>query len=144
MPPKRFSNGVPGGRVVASGTVRLPARFQGFSLIVLGCGVPFTIFDDSVAPSRARWNEGRPEKESFIIPDAWAYRSVDLRLEWRAPAIRDVALTLVGEVFNAFDYDNFNNFDRSIPRLPNVNESFGEPTSEFNTRRYQVGARVSF
>jgi hypothetical protein len=131
-------------RVVASGLVRLPANFQVSSLITLGSGLPYTVFDDSMAPFTVRWNEGRPPKEDFIIPDAWAYRSVDLRLEWQAPPVRGTALTLIGEAFNVFDFDNYNDFNRFRPRLPAVNEDFGEPTTEFNTRRYQVGARVSF
>lgn len=131
-------------RVVMNGMVRLPAGFLASSVITLGSGVPFTIFDDSTAPFTVRWNEGRPEKHDFIIPDAWAYRSVDLRLEWEAPAVRGVALTLIGEAFNVFDYDNYNGFQSFKPRLPAVNEDFGEPTSEFNTRRYQLGARLTF
>jgi len=131
-------------RVVMSGIARLPWRFQLSSLIILGSGTPFTIFDDSTAPFTVRWNEGRPEKHDFIIPDAWAYRSVDARLEWQAPPIRDVAVSLIGEGFNVFDFDNGSCFESFKPRLPNVNPRFGEPNCEFNTRRYQVGARVSF
>jgi hypothetical protein len=91
-----------------------------------------------------RWNEGRPPQDDFIIDDAWAYRSVDLRLEWQAPAIKDVRVTLIGEGFNVFDFDNGGCFESFKPRLPNVNQRFGEPNCEFNTRRLQAGARVSF
>ncbi len=131
-------------RVVASGTYLLPANFQVSGLITLGSGVPFTVFDDSNDPFTVRWNEGRADKKDFIIPDAWVYRSVDLRLEWQAPAIHDVAVTLIAEGFNIFDFDNDSNFDADVPRLPNVNPNFGNPRTEFNTRRFQVGARVSF
>ncbi len=131
-------------RVVASGLVRLPAGFTVSSIITLGSGAPFTIFDDSVAPFTVRWNEGRPEKHDFILQDAWAYRSVDLRLEWTAPPLGGAEVTLIGEGFNVFDFDNYSNFESFRPRLPNVNPRFGEPNAEFNTRRYQVGARVSF
>jgi len=131
-------------RVVASGTYRLPANFQVSSLITLGSGVPFTIFDNSHDPFTVRWNEGRADKKDFIIPDAWVYRSVDLRLEWQAPPIHDVAVTLLAEGFNIFDFDNFKDFDADVPRLPNVNAHFGQPRNEFNTRRWQLGARVSF
>ena len=132
-------------RLIMSGTVSLPASFQFSSIITLGSGLPFTVFDDSVAPFRVGWNEGRPEKQDFIIPDAWTYRSVDLRLEWQAPAIgNNVRVSLIGEVFNAFDFDNYGCFNDSIPRLPNVNQDFGEPRCEFNTRRFQAGARVGF
>jgi len=131
-------------RVVASGTYRLPANFQVSSLITLGSGVPFTVFDNSHDPFTVRWNAGRADKKDFIIPNAWVYRSVDLRLEWQAPPIHDVAVTLLAESFNIFNFDNFSNFDADVPRLPNVNPHFAEPRTEFNTRRFQVGARVSF
>jgi outer membrane receptor protein involved in Fe transport len=132
-------------RLVMSGTVALPFRFQASSIITLGSGLPFTVFDDSEHPFTIRWNEGRPAKQDFIIPDAWAYRSVDLRLEWQAPAIGDrVRLTLLGEAFNVFDHSNYGCFESFKPRLPAVNERFGEPNCAFNTRRLQAGARVSF
>ncbi|HKH43644.1 MAG TPA: TonB-dependent receptor [Thermoanaerobaculia bacterium] len=132
-------------RLIMSGTVALPANFQVSSIITLGSGLPFTIFDDSVAPFTVRWNEGRPEKKDFIIPNAWAYRSVDLRLEWQAPAIADqVRVSLIAEGFNIFNFENGADFDNFRPRLPAVNPRFGEPNRLFNTRRLQGGVRVGF
>ncbi len=133
-------------RLVMSGTVGLPWGFRFSSLITLGSGTPFTIFDASQPGTFVvRWNEGSPEKDDFIIPDAWAYRSVDARLEWDAPVIADtVRLSLVLEGFNVFNYDNNSGFESFKPTLPAVNPRFGEPNSQFNTRRFQVGARVSF
>jgi hypothetical protein len=55
-----------------------------------------------------------------------------------------VRVGLLGEGFNLFDHDNGGCFESFKPRLPNVNARFGQPNCEFNTRRYQVGARVSF
>jgi hypothetical protein len=131
-------------RVVVSGAYRLPAGFQVSSLITLGSGTPFTIFDNSQDPFRVRWNEGRADKKDFIIPNAWVYRSVDLRLEWEAPPIKDTRISLIAEGFNIFDYDNFGCFTADKPRLPDVNPRFGAPNCEFNTRRLQAGARVRF
>lgn len=133
-------------RVVMSGIVGLPWNFRVASMITLGSGVPFTIFDASQPGTFVvRWNEGRPDQKDFIIPDAWAYRSVDLRVEWDAPAIGDsVRVGLTAEGFNVFDYDNNGCFENFKPTLPSVNPRFGEPNCEFNTRRFQVGARVSF
>lgn len=132
-------------RLVMSGTLALPARFQLSSIITLGSGLPFTIFDDSTAPFTVRWNEGRPDKKDFIIPNAWAYRSVDLRLEWQAPPIADaVRVSLIAEGFNIFDYDNGGCFDSFKPRLPATNPRLGDPNCEFNTRRLQGGVRVGF
>jgi hypothetical protein len=133
-------------RLVMSGTYRLPAGFLVSSLITLGSGTPFTVFDDSVAPFRVAWNEGDPPQDDFLGIGDWAYRSVDLRLEWTAPPIGGVELSLIGEGFNVFDFDNYtaNDFENFKPRLPAVNERFGQPRSEFNTRRFQAGARVTF
>lgn len=132
-------------RLVVSGTMALPWSLQLSSLITLGSGVPFTVFDDSVAPFTVRWNEGRPPQDDFIVPDTWAYRSVDLRLEWEAPPIGGrTRIGLIGEVFNVFDFDNGTSFVNDRPRLPAVNARFGQPTAEINTRRFQAGARVRF
>lgn len=131
-------------RLVMSGIVSLPANFRVSSLITLGSGVPFTIFDDSVPPFTVRWNEGRPAKEDFIIPDAWTYRSVDLRLEWQAPTIADrVGISLIGEGFNVFNFDNYGCFEGFKPRPP-AESRLGQPNCEFNTRRFQAGVRVEF
>ena len=132
-------------RLVMSGTVALPANFQVSSIITLGSGVPFTVFDDSTAPFRVGWNEGRAEKQDFILSDAWVYRSVDLRLEWQAPEIADqVRISLIGEGFNIFNFDNGADFDAGVPRLPATNARFGEPNRLFNPRRLQAGVRVEF
>jgi hypothetical protein len=132
-------------RVVMSGIVELPASFQLSSIITLGSGLPFTVFDDSVAPFTVRWNEGRPEKKDFIIPNAWAYRSVDMRLEWQAPILANaVNVSLIGEGFNIFNFDNGSCFENFKPRLPAVNARFGEPNCQYNTRRFQAGVRVGF
>jgi outer membrane receptor protein involved in Fe transport len=131
-------------RLVMSGTVGLPFNLRVSSLITLGSGVPFTIFDDSGPTFKVRWNEGSREKKDFIIPNAWAYRSVDVRLDWDAPAIADrVRLGLTAEAFNVFDFDNVDAVEQFNPKPPAVSH-LGEPRSEINTRRFQVGARVSF
>jgi hypothetical protein len=132
-------------RLIMTGTVALPANFQFSSFITLGSGTPFTVFDDSTAPFTVRWNEGRPEKEDFIIPDAWSYRSVDARLEWEAPPIANTArVTLIAEGFNVFNYDNGSCFESFKPRLPATNARFGDPNCQLSTRRFQAGLRVGF
>jgi outer membrane receptor protein involved in Fe transport len=132
-------------RLIMSGIVALPANFQLSSIITLGSGLPFTINDDSTAPFTVRWNEGRPEKKDFIIPNAWSYRSVDTRLEWQAPPIANTArVSLIAEGFNIFNYDNGSCFENFKPRLPATNPRFGDPNCQLSTRRFQAGLRVGF
>jgi hypothetical protein len=95
-----------------------------------------------------RFNEARGEKQDFILPDAWGYRSVDLRLEWNAPTISDrFQIGLIAEGFNVFDFDNYTYTDWVSffkPPAPEVNPNFGKPTGEINTRRFQFGVRLRF
>lgn len=129
-------------RLVMSGTVGLPWSFRASSIITLGSGVPYDIFTDQ----GAQFNAGRPRKFSFLVPGKWwAYRSVDLRIEWDAPAIANtVHVGLIAEGFNIFNYSNYNGWENFFPTPPAVNPIFGQANSAFNTRRYQVGLRVSF
>jgi outer membrane receptor protein involved in Fe transport len=139
------ANGDERHRLVASGTVGLPWNFIASTVISLGSGVPYTYTDCGSGWDRCvtYFNGFRPEQEEFLFYDNWAYRSVDLRLEWEAPAIADrVRISLIGEAFNVFDFENYNGFDGFIP--PEGNPNFGNPNSAFNARRYQVGLRVAF
>ncbi len=134
-------------RLMVSGTVGLPWNFLASSIISLGSGTPFTYTDCTQGwdVCRTYFNGGRPEKQSFIIPNFWAYRSVDLRLEWQAPMIAEtVRLSLTGEAFNVFNFSNYGCFDGWAGAPGEPNPSFGKPNCEYNTRRYQVGAKLSF
>ncbi|QQR74431.1 MAG: TonB-dependent receptor [Holophagales bacterium] len=137
-------------RVVMSGTVGLPFNFTLSSVISLGSGTPYGIPDASAGWDKfvMRFNAARPEKYDFIIPNAWAYRSVDLRLEWEAPPIADrFRIGVTAEAFNVFDFDNYTYSDWTSgfkPPAGETNANFGKPTGEYNTRRFQVGARLSF
>lgn len=133
-------------RVVMSGTVGLPANLQLSSIITLGSGYPFSYTDCLAGWDQCVWhpNGGRPEKQSFLGINEFAYRSVDLRLQWDAPFGSAMNLALIGEGFNVLDYENDSCFDgwAGAPGEPNPN--FGQPGCQYNTRRWQVGARFSF
>lgn len=130
-------------RVVINGIVGLPWGFQLSTLITLGSGLPYTITDDSSDPVNFRRNEGRPPRQNFLFQDAFAYRSVDLRLMKNFDMF-DGRLTLAVEGFNIFNYDNFAEFQSFIPRLPQTNPDFGQPTRAINPRRLQFGVTYAF
>lgn len=129
-------------RLVTSGTVGLPLGIRTSAILTVGSGYPYTIADASQGWDRFRyrWNAARP--------DAPAYRSFDLRVDWTAPLGGTRGLTLIAEGFNLFDWANYN-FDvwggsGLLPPAPEVNPSFGQPTSAYSPRRFQVGARFGF
>ncbi|MCL4812618.1 MAG: TonB-dependent receptor [Vicinamibacteraceae bacterium] len=138
-------------RVVATGIVGLPWDIVASTFITLGSGTPYTINDQSagggVNERRLRRNEGQKEQFTFIIPDAWAYRTMDVRLE-KILRFRDrhqVSVAL--EAFNVFSFDNFSGYDGFIPTLPATNPNFGRPSTGNMIdpgRRLQVGVRYAF
>ena len=59
--------------------------------------------------------KGVPEQFAFIIPDAWAYRTVNLQVE-RAFRFGDQhAISIIFQGFNIFGYDNFAGYQGFIP-----------------------------
>jgi len=138
-------------RVVFSGIVGLPWELKFSTLITLGSGTGYTISDQSqgTGPGQIqyRYFSGRPEKHSFIFPDAWAYRTVDLRLE-KTFTFGEQRLSLVAEAFNVFDYENYDlqSYNGTIPAPGQPeNTAFGQPTQLIEPgRRLQFGVMYSF
>ncbi len=136
-------------RLVASGTVGLPANFQVSSIITLGTSTAYPSADASAGWGNFayRYNALQPQRYSFLGIKGWAYRSVDLRAQWQAPLGGDVHLALIGEAFNVLGYHNYTYDPWSSGFRPppgEVNANFGKPVAEYNTRRYQVGLRLNF
>jgi hypothetical protein len=136
-------------RLVMSGIVGLPWDIIASTLVTLGSGTPYTIDDQSqgggVNQRRLQRNAGRPEQFTFIFPDAWAYRSVDLAVEkaFRLPGTHRFALVFQG--FNIFNYSNYSGYNGFIATLPNVNVDYGRPSSLIDPgRRLQFGVRYTF
>ncbi len=115
---------------------------------------------DDFPPGLGR-NMGRPPKKDFIIPNAWAYRDVDIRLQKDLNIVQGQQLSIVAEVFNVFDFDNFSGFNSTVasyqrvvnlnPRDPalnrlNLQPAFGAPNGVVaeSSRRLQLGVRYSF
>jgi hypothetical protein len=136
-------------RLVMTGIVGLPYGVVASTFITLGSGTPYTIDDQSqgggVNQRRLQRNGGRPEQFTFIIPDAWAYRSLDLQVEksFRLHDAHQVSVIFQG--FNIFSFDNFSGYQGFIPTLPGTNPNFGRPSSLIDPgRRLQFGARYGF
>ena len=139
-------------RIVMTGIVGLPWDVTLASTLTLGSGTGYTITDNSrgTGPGQIeyRYYTGRPEKESFIIPNAFAYRSLDFRLEKRFEFGQSQALSVIGEVFNVFDYENYDprDYNGNIPAPGEPpNQAFGKPRTLIEPgRRFQVGMTYSF
>jgi hypothetical protein len=131
-------------RLIMSGTVGLPLGFRVSSIVTLGSGTPFSYSEALTGPWTWHTNGAFPPKESFLGLEEWAYRSVDLRLEWEARLGGDLRLGLVGEAFNVLNYDNGGCWNDWGGGLNDPNPDFGEPRCQINTRRYQLGLKFGF
>ena len=129
-------------RVVANWTLDVPYAYgvQFSGLITLGSGPRYDIagrFDPS------HWVAGgfSPPGNSFLIPNAWAYRSVDLRLRKDFPNVSGTTLGVTVDLFNAFNYQNYGCFNTG----PQPNTNFGKPGCVVSDpRRAQLGAEYHF
>ena len=126
-------------RIVASAIVGLPMDFRLSGLLTLGSGLPFTQF---VCPTASNpdicWNGGRPEKHSFIIPNAWAFRQLDLRLSKTFEVMDGNSVEFTFDAINVLNFKNYSAFEQCFCAGPN----YGQPRDQFlPTRSFQVGLR---
>ncbi|QYC12135.1 TonB-dependent receptor [Brevundimonas nasdae] len=130
-------------RIVASGTLGLPADFLLSGIVTLGSGLPYNIYDCPNAPAGGPnicWNGGNPEKHAFFPGMNFAYRQVDLRLTKAFEVFGGQRVELIADAINIFNFTNYKSFDAGYnsPR-------YGAGTEVFMpTQSFQVGLRYSF
>ena len=97
-----------------------------------------------MATNVTQLNEGQPDQFGFIIPNAWAYRSVDLQIEKAFRFAGRHAVSAIFQGFNIFSFDNFSGYQGFIPTLPATNPNFGRPNSLLDPgSRLQFGLRYA-
>lgn len=136
-------------RVVTTGILGLPFGVIGSLFVTVGSGTPYTINDQSRGVladlSHIKRNAGRPDQFDFIIPNAWAYRSVDMQVEKSIKFGGTRAVSVIFQGFNVFSFDNFSGYQGNIPTLPATNPNFGKPSNLIDPgRRLQFGVRYGF
>ena len=125
-------------RLVASGTLGLPYDFLLSGIVTLGSGLPFNVFNcpDATNPNIC-WNGGRPDRRPFLVPNAFAFRQVDLRLTKSFEVLDGQTLDLTLDAINIFNFRNYSAFEGDYN-----NPRFGAPQAQYlPTRSFQVGLR---
>lgn len=132
-------------RIVANGIYDLPWDMQLSGILTLGSGTPFDVFDGTGSRFYYRPYGGEPEKYSFIIPNAFAYRNLDLRLTKNIGMPNGSELSVFVDAINVFNFDNYAGFDGGTGSAASPNPNFGQPSRVlFPTRTFQFGARYKF
>ena len=161
-------------RVTGNWIVALPLGLKFSGILDLGSGNPYNatvgfgagtnncthgnmdcLNGNDYPPGKTR-NWFRPDGDSFLGLDMWAYRNIDFRLEKTFRTLRGQRIGVTGELFNVFNFRNWSGYntgygnfaaDGSITRLP----AFGTPTAVItdltrggSPRRFQLGLNYSF
>lgn len=138
--PMRNSENNERHRIVANGIIDLPLDFQLSGILTLGSGTPFNVYDGTGSTFFFRPYGAYPEKENFFIPNAFAYRNLDLRLTKKIDMAGAGELQVYVDAINVFNFKNYSGFNGDAG-TPN----FGNPSSvQYPTRSFQIGARYSF
>jgi hypothetical protein len=138
---------VPGSerdRIVANAIFGLPWDVRFSTNLSFGTGGATNVLDFTQGfdlPARQRTH---PFERSIRPPKTWGFasRSIDFRLQ-KDFDIGPTSITLVGEIFNAFNWTNFGCLNNFIG--PEGNPTFGDPTCVTTLgRREQVGLKLNF
>ena len=135
-------------RLVMSGIVDLPWHMKLSGLITLGSGIPYDkilSFGYNGGPNGpsdstgVHLGSGYPQRYSFILPNFWAYRQVDLSVSKDIGFGKNQVVELRADAFNIFNYKNYDCHASYPP------EAYGTPSCTTGpTRSFQVSARYSF
>jgi hypothetical protein len=82
-----------------------------------------------------------PKRYNFIVPGAFAYRMVDLRVRKDFPNFGGNTLGVTVDLFNAFNYQNFGCYNTGSKTDPNFGKA-GCVVSD--ARRFQLGMEYAF
>lgn len=124
-------------------------------LLTLGSGARYDLGDrygcgrvipgDNTSPCTVRQFEagaGQPQRNSFILPNFWAFRNLDLRLRKDFLAIGNNRVGITVDLFNIINFQNLgcysNQFDRTAANFGTAGCVTGDP------RRVQLGTQYNF
>jgi hypothetical protein len=135
-------------RFVLSGAVSLPWSFTVSTITTMASPRPHkaflgqdlndnNFFDDD-------WIDGKRYVEPANVWRNW-YRMIDLRLAKPIGVPGSAEGTIIAEVFNLLNAENFaGRFNRKTDALGVAIPSFGQPTGVYATREFQLGLRLQF
>jgi carboxypeptidase family protein/TonB-dependent receptor-like protein len=132
--------------IVGTGILGLPWEIKGSTIVTLGSGPATPFLDFSQGFSLANRQATNAWGATIYPPKSggFGYRKVDFRLEKAFRAFGPTSVSVIGEVFNAFNFKNYgclNNFlgpgdNRANIGIPNCVVTLG--------RREQLGLKVGF
>lgn len=149
--PKRVAPGDQRHTIVANAMVRLPADFIFSSIVNLGSGIAVSATDATLgfAAGQQRSYVFQPPTRAFLgVGHVFGFQNMDVRLQKDFPFLSGQSASLLVDVFNVFNSDNFGCYNTTInPPNPPKNDSninYGKPNCAGLGRRTQIGIRYGF
>ena len=134
-------------RVTANFVTDLPFLYgiQFSGLITLSSGSPFNKISFANG-QRTFLGQAYPDRKFFIVPNAFAYRNVDLRLRKDFPQFAGTRLGVTADLFNAFNFQNLGCFNETYQNGDgSLNPDFGKAGCVISDpRRFQIGFQYDF
>jgi len=145
MYPRHVVEGSERDRIVATGIFGLPMDFRFSTIVTLGSGAAKPLLDFSQGFGLDNRQATNAWGATLYPQRTWGFgeRSVDFRVEKDFPVWSKVSIGVIGEAFNAFNWNNYGCLNNFLG--PGGNPSLGQPTCMATLgRREQLGLRARF
>ena len=132
--------------IVANSIVRLPADFLFSTIVNLASGIAVNATDASRGfgvDQRRTYVFQTPTRSFLGIGHVFGYQNMDVRLEKGFRLAQRSSASLLIDVFNVFNSDNFGCYDTEIRPSTNPNLTYGRAGCAGLGRRLQVGLRYA-
>jgi hypothetical protein len=142
--PRRRAPGNQAHQVVANAIVSLPWEFRVSSVIALGTGLTENATNASGGFGyglETKYVYSPPTKPFLGIGHVFSTQNIDLRLEKLFSLSGAQNVSLLAEVFNAFNIANYGCYNTTINPPNNPNKNYNTPGCAGLGRRLQVGLR---
>ncbi|MGK2935016.1 MAG: TonB-dependent receptor [Gemmatimonadaceae bacterium] len=145
--PKRRAPNDQRHSIVGNAIVRLPMDFLFSTIVNLASGIAVNAVDASAGfgPGEKRsYVFSTPTRPFLGIGHVFGYQNMDMRLEKGFQLPGGSSTSLLVDVFNVFNSDNFGCYDTEIRPPDNVNTNLGKAGCAGLGRRLQVGLRYGY
>jgi hypothetical protein len=145
--PRRQTPGDQRHKVIANAVVRLPAEIVFSTIVSLGSGITVNARDETLGTAvfQAQNYIFTPPSRPFLgVGHVFSTHNVDLRAEKALRVGGGNRVSVVADLFNAFNNKNYGCFNTTIPVAGQTNANYGTPGCAGLGTRLQLGVRYGF
>ncbi|MDF1501572.1 carboxypeptidase regulatory-like domain-containing protein [Roseisolibacter sp. H3M3-2] len=145
--PRRRAPGDQRHKIVMNGVFRLPADITFSTIVNLASGITVNAADQTLGTGQFQsvtYTFTPPGRPFLGVGHVFAYQQVDVRLEKAIPVAGGNRVSVVADLFNAFNNANYGCFNTTIPPAGQTNANYGAPGCAGLGTRLQLGLRYAY